>query len=159
MKVSIPITRAASRPTDHLGASSCCLKTSFHLADNLYCTAGQVSGLAWSSDSELLAVHLSAETGQAVQLWRRSNWHWYLKQELRFTDSCGLQMQWSDEGPMTLTICTAEGILRKVNPQLSWVLVLLLHPLVGPGTVQSGWGHGTPTTCRQSARRHSIWKL
>ena len=151
MKVSRLVTRVASRPTEHLGASCRCLETMFQLADEFCYTAGQVSGLAWSSDSELLAVHLSAETGQAVQLWRRSNWHWYLKQELRFTDSCGLQMQWSDEGPNTLTICTAEGILRKVNPQLSWgPCTLLCIQLRGLQPCRVAWAwptHYMQTKC------------
>lgn len=45
----------------------------------------------------------------------RSNWHWYLKQELRFPASKGLSLLWSEEGPNILQILTAEGQLRQVG--------------------------------------------
>jgi hypothetical protein len=46
-----------------------------------------VTGLQWSADSELLA--LSVDSGEegggvALQVWRRGNWHWDLKHEMRF---------------------------------------------------------------------------
>eukprot|EP00960_Hanusia_phi_P058345 763859-Hanusia_phi.AAC.1 len=43
----------------------------------------RVEGLSWNSDGSLLAVVLAVEEGEnKVQLWHRSNYHWYLKQEL-----------------------------------------------------------------------------
>lgn len=77
-------------------------------------TPGELQLLAWSSDSELLAVCTRISNCQAVQMWTRSNWHWYLKQELRFPDEPSLSMFWSDEGPSILTILTASGQLEKV---------------------------------------------
>ena len=44
-------------------------------------TAATVEGLAWSADGALLAVSLSGAGGDAVQLWHRANYHWYLKYE------------------------------------------------------------------------------
>jgi elongator complex protein 1 len=46
----------------------------------------RIASMAWSPDSELLAVVLepsSAHESWAVQVWHRRNWHWYLKHELR----------------------------------------------------------------------------
>ena len=46
--------------------------------------AGCVSGLCWSTDSELLAVTVEQGDRRLLQLWQRRNWHWYLKKERRF---------------------------------------------------------------------------
>jgi len=47
----------------------------------------RISSMAWSPDSELLAVVVEPAAGSdrpwAVQVWHRRNWHWYLKHELR----------------------------------------------------------------------------
>ena len=40
-----------------------------------------VQGLAWNADGSLLAVCLAGSLGDAVQLWHRANYHWYLKYE------------------------------------------------------------------------------
>lgn len=48
-------------------------------------TTGVVEALLWSPDSELLAitqlVDTAAKLSWAVQIWHRSNWHWYKKFE------------------------------------------------------------------------------
>ena len=49
----------------------------------------RVSSLCWSPDSELLAASLVVDGSSVVQLWRRSNWHWYLQAELRGGSSSG----------------------------------------------------------------------
>ena len=43
-----------------------------------------VLGLEWNAASDLLAITLREEMHDKVQLWHRSNYHWYLKQELRY---------------------------------------------------------------------------
>jgi len=43
-----------------------------------------VQQLSWSADSDILAVTIRQESYDAVQLWHRSNYHWYLKKEFRF---------------------------------------------------------------------------
>jgi hypothetical protein len=62
------------------------------------CT-GSVAAMDWSVESEMLALVVAqpAAAGNAspaaskspqhhwVQVWRRSNWHWYLKHETRHT--------------------------------------------------------------------------
>ncbi|KAK9834184.1 hypothetical protein WJX81_006434 [Elliptochloris bilobata] len=51
-------------------------------------TPGEVTGLHWSPDSELLAV-----------IWMRSNWHWYLKQEHRYLCATHVAVAWADTPP------------------------------------------------------------
>lgn len=49
--------------------------------------AAAVTQLQWSSDSELLALVVDSGGGAgglALQVWRRGNWHWDLKHEMRF---------------------------------------------------------------------------
>jgi elongator complex protein 1 len=44
-----------------------------------------IIGLDWNADSDLLAVTLREESGtDKIQLWHRSNYLWYLKQEFRY---------------------------------------------------------------------------
>jgi hypothetical protein len=45
-------------------------------------TSSTVEALSWSADGSLLAVSLSGAGGDAVQLWHRANYHWYLKYEV-----------------------------------------------------------------------------
>ena len=59
--------------------------------------AGKLAQLSWSSNSELLAVVLvnaASDTEQVeegvVQIWHRSNWHWYLKQEQVYPGGSGV---------------------------------------------------------------------
>ena len=74
------------------------------------CCAGAITSIQWSPDSELLALVLApaapgsggdpAAHGQqtaAVQVWQRSNWHWYLKQELAGCEA-GLHIAWEPAG-------------------------------------------------------------
>ncbi|KAG2136870.1 pol II transcription elongation factor [Suillus cothurnatus] len=42
----------------------------------------RIKHLAWSSDSNVLAVHIERAHGDVVQLWTTGNYHWYLKQEI-----------------------------------------------------------------------------
>jgi IKI3 family len=80
------------RFSDHAHSSEAALVDSA-----LLCT-GVVASMDWSVDSEMLAmvVARSTATGSGspaaanglprqhwVQVWRRSNWHWYLKHEAR----------------------------------------------------------------------------
>ena len=94
--------------------------------------AGSIRGLQWSSDSELLAVHLASEVpsgrqgegnepltqgeSHSLQVWQRSNWHWYLKQEWRHGRCGGLMMQWSEAGN-ALTTCSRGGTISTVSLQ------------------------------------------
>ncbi|KAI5725163.1 hypothetical protein M8J77_011952 [Diaphorina citri] len=50
----------------------------------------KVKGLHWNSDGTILAV---LTEDRRVLMYTNSNWHWYLKQDLRFTSP--LQLEWS----------------------------------------------------------------
>lgn len=78
-----------------------------------------VESMAWSPDSTVLAFVLGpncsiSETGsvhRTLQLWHRSNWHWYLKFERRYAACEGLVAAWiaSAAGGLTLRVFTAAG--------------------------------------------------
>jgi len=65
-----------------------------------------VSGLAWNVESDLLAVHLRDSRGNCdkVQLWHRSNYHWYMKHEFRFTAQLVSHVAFHDGKPGCLFI-------------------------------------------------------
>ena len=75
-----------------------------------YLVAGTITHLAWSSDSTLLAVQASTKEEHRVQLWARSNWRWYLKQELRSGSGSELHIGWNEEGPNELTLSHGKTI-------------------------------------------------
>ncbi|XP_062985125.1 elongator complex protein 1 [Elgaria multicarinata webbii] len=75
----------------------------------------KVNELLWNSDSTILAVWLeelksenNSEPKTYVQLWTTGNYHWYLKQSLRFGSSEGSQtlvsLAWDQEVPYRLHI-------------------------------------------------------
>jgi elongator complex protein 1 len=64
-----------------------------------------VLGLAWNVDSDLLAVSLREEAGtDKVQLWHRSNYHWYLKQEFRYPEQAIECTKFDEEKPSKLYV-------------------------------------------------------
>jgi len=96
-----------------------------------------IESLAWSPDSDVLAVVLSSEnptatgttshnttTQKTLQLWHRFNWHWYLKHERVFSDCSGLCVAWTElssssrsdgYASLGLRIFTAEGFVSFVS--------------------------------------------
>jgi elongator complex protein 1 len=77
-----------------------------------------VTSLAWSADSACLGVAVRyAKTGErAVQIWTRSNMHWYLKHETRYDASEGkVRMEWDLESGSTLRAFTERGLLERFN--------------------------------------------
>ena len=75
-----------------------------------------VTGLSWNCESDLLAVTLRCsstlapgddgppETRSKVQLWHRSNYHWYLKQELRYESTVASMVTFDEERPRDVTV-------------------------------------------------------
>ena len=49
-----------------------------------------------------------------IQLWQRSNWHWYLKTEMRGLGSVAVFTGWQEEG-LCLTIVTSAGLCSAVS--------------------------------------------
>jgi hypothetical protein len=55
----------------------------------------QVEQMSWSPDSRVLAIVTESSSHKSLQLWHRSNWHWYLKHERRFAaSSAKLSLCW-----------------------------------------------------------------
>ncbi|KXZ43844.1 hypothetical protein GPECTOR_79g123 [Gonium pectorale] len=101
--------------------------------------AAPLHSLAWSCDSELLSV-LSApgpaeSTGAArpdgccrdwvLQVWHRSNWHWYLKHERRYPPlpgaaaaAGGPHVRWDEQAGGLLHVLTPGGLYEQVS--LAW---------------------------------------
>jgi elongator complex protein 1 len=78
---------------------------------DLRCTTDELArvqrplNLRWNSDSNVLAVSYPDK----VQLWTMSNYHYYLKQELRLPESSELMAQcsWHPERPLAVALSTA----------------------------------------------------
>jgi len=60
-----------------------------------------VTSMAWNASSDLLAILLKEEDGtNKVQLWHRCNYHWYMKQEIRYPHETTIQsLKFSEERP------------------------------------------------------------
>jgi elongator complex protein 1 len=57
-----------------------------------------VTSLTWNFTSDLLAVALREEDGtDKVQLWHRCNYHWYMKQEMRYPNQAIQSVKFHDE--------------------------------------------------------------
>jgi hypothetical protein len=50
-----------------------------------------------------------------LQLWHRSNWHWYLKAERRNRCCFALHCCWDAAAPLLLHMVTAEGGYQQVR--------------------------------------------
>ena len=87
--------------------------------------AGRLTQLSWSSNSELLAVVLTTDAQQEqaasarVQIWHRSNWHWYLKQEQVYSGAQTLNVCWDQVAPLRLHIVSSSAWYRQVSAQPS----------------------------------------
>ena len=97
--------------------------------------AGTLTQLSWSSNSELLAVVLSeapADNSKGhkdiVQIWHRSNWHWYLKQEQVYPGGWGVRVCWDEVIPLRLHICSGLTWYR----QVSLCMASTSHPAANP---------------------------
>lgn len=66
-----------------------------------------VKELEWSCDGAVLAVWLSVDNEDVVQLYNTVNWHWYLKSEVHATRLYERRVEgvkFSDETPLSLSI-------------------------------------------------------
>ncbi|BGP18516.1 hypothetical protein JCM10213_002969 [Rhodosporidiobolus nylandii] len=87
----------------------------------------RVRELGWNAGSDVLAVCIeredqAGEKKDVVQLYHRSNYHWYLKQELSprlggFNTLSGRGFAWDPEKAMELALLTADGVEEY---SLSW---------------------------------------
>lgn len=52
---------------------------------------------------------------QVLQLWHRSNWHWYLKEERRYACCPTLRCAWDAQVPLLLHLATADGLYQQAG--------------------------------------------
>ncbi|KAH6585500.1 hypothetical protein BASA50_001109 [Batrachochytrium salamandrivorans] len=78
-----------------------------------------VLDLQWNADSTVLAICLEQVVDgyptSVIQLWTTSNYHWYLKQEIRPTSKSDsyISMLWDDEVSTRLHLISADGEYRR----------------------------------------------
>jgi len=65
-----------------------------------------VYGLKWNIESDILAVIMDGKDtqGSRVQLWYRSNYHWYMKHELRYQNHRVNKVEFDAENPYKLNV-------------------------------------------------------
>jgi elongator complex protein 1 len=61
-----------------------------------------IESIEWNLNSELLKIHYKNEKGEKIQIWYRSNYHWYLKQEIKFQDKKILFSEFDKSKPLKL---------------------------------------------------------
>jgi len=77
----------------------------------------EITSLAWSADSACLAAATRYRDGaHAVQIWTRSNMHWYLKHETRYPAREGVvRMEWDAERGDVLRAYTERGAIHRYD--------------------------------------------
>ncbi|KAG2158594.1 pol II transcription elongation factor [Suillus bovinus] len=74
----------------------------------------RIKHLAWSSDSNVLAVHIERVHGDVVQLWTTGNYYWYLKQEISAPLSTHFtSINWHPEVGMRLLLTSPLQIIQQ----------------------------------------------
>jgi elongator complex protein 1 len=77
-----------------------------------------VLSLDWNVESDLLAVSLREPTHDKVQLWHRSNYHWYLKQELRYDTNQQITcVKFDEEKPYILYVALSEENVNNTDSE------------------------------------------
>lgn len=74
-----------------------------------------VLGLDWNIESDLLVITLREASHDKVQLWHRSNYHWYLKQELRIVGEQVTFTKFDEEQSYILYVGLCENDLTGVK--------------------------------------------
>ena len=80
-----------------------------------------VLGLEWNTESDIMAVSLREEDSMEdkVQLWHRSNYHWYLKREFCYPHRRIAFMQFHLEQPYVLFVALEEN-MQWMEYELRW---------------------------------------
>lgn len=87
------------------------------------------------------------ETAEVVQIWHRSNWHWYLKQEQVYTDAQAVTVVWDEVVPLRLHICSGAAWYRQVRHRA--VTLNLAVQSVGKGSCTTASAVGS-VKCHRS---------
>lgn len=67
-----------------------------------------VNMLKWNCNSDLLAASITCDGYDAIKIWLFSNYHWYLKQEMRYSKLDRIKFIWDPTKPLQL-ICWGCG--------------------------------------------------
>lgn len=125
----------------HMALHNCHSTRPFLQTASLY--AGRLTQLSWSSNSELLAVVTSTDTQHEeaacarVQIWHRSNWHWYLKQEQLYKGAQTVTVCWDQVASLRLHVVSSMSWYRQVS-HLAAVQMHIAYqklPMILPGMV------------------------
>ncbi|KAK9157223.1 hypothetical protein Scep_003797 [Stephania cephalantha] len=84
---------------------------------------GSVEMLKWNCSSDLLAAIVRYERYDAVKIWSFSNYHWYLKQEMRYSRKDGVRFMWDPLKPLRLICWTLSGKIITYN--FIWVTAVM----------------------------------
>lgn len=110
------------------------------------CAGRRVKQLAWSPDSALLAVMMvplaDSEHQASVQVWTRSNWHWYLKMERLWPHRHAVlqHMEWHSMSAETngcLVICDDCGHVEAVRCLPRWIMMAAFWLWKSPGNASA----------------------
>ena len=77
----------------------------------------EIASMRWSCDSARLAVVARFEDGsRAMQIWTRSNMHWYMKYETRYPASEGaVRVEWDQERGDVVRAYTEGGLFERFD--------------------------------------------
>lgn len=71
--------------------------------------------LKWNCNSDLLAASVTCDQYDAIKIWSFSNYHWYLKQEIRYSKKDGVKFTWDPTKPLHLICWTLGGMIMSYN--------------------------------------------
>eukprot|EP00002_Diphylleia_rotans_P026807 TRINITY_DN5361_c0_g1_i1.p1 TRINITY_DN5361_c0_g1~~TRINITY_DN5361_c0_g1_i1.p1 ORF type:complete len:1221 (-),score=246.17 TRINITY_DN5361_c0_g1_i1:42-3704(-) len=80
--------------------------------------SASVLQLGWNIESDVLAVLTESQGQNYLQLFTMSNYHWYLKQELRLPKVSHATFLWHEEKPYFISVLTADCFIHEF--EFSW---------------------------------------
>ncbi|XAR66310.1 hypothetical protein NMG60_11012496 [Bertholletia excelsa] len=79
--------------------------------------------MKWNCNSDLLAAVTRCERYDSLKIWFFSNYHWYLKQEIRYSREDGIRFMWDPTKPLQLICWTLGGQITFFN--FIWVTAVV----------------------------------
>ncbi|XP_008810803.1 elongator complex protein 1 [Phoenix dactylifera] len=71
--------------------------------------------LKWNCNSDLLAASVTCDQYDAIKIWSFSNYHCYLKQEVRYSKKDEVKFAWNPTKPLHLICWTLSGMIISYN--------------------------------------------
>ncbi|KAG1371672.1 Elongator complex protein 1 [Cocos nucifera] len=75
--------------------------------------------LKWNCNSDLLAASVTCDRYDAIKIWSFSNYHWYLKQEIRYSKKDEVKFTWDPTKPLHLICWTLSGMI--ISYKFVWI--------------------------------------